>query len=489
MDHISFTSNTDDSIDKNGSSNKDVSPSNTAANIFNTCTTSKDKPSIDPHDDQSAGKNKKKKRSLLDDDFFSLAGSFDSKRKNKHKHKHKHVKVKDEEKDDISKADEVKKHLFDVQEMSRTNTNEDISGDLIDINSMKVNGSNDKVEEEEEEEEEIIVKSITPPQLDNEKIKNEIATRINSQYDKEDTPGIIDSDEEIDEELDELLKLRSNKSTSAMEQSPEVYNFDQEHEKKRKYVIRITSKLPSPDNQILEVDFGTKGLKTFEKILKAAVDYFKKSLATKLSPVYLFSYDPLLVSLVWVEGKTLIQPFFTPRTLRVPPPGDFNPLLEDIEKVAPTMIRFFLIPKEYSQTFMSIYPEFQSSNPVEIAPEPVEVPDENSSTSEDEEEVFPSIKQDISPEGNAEKPIEVDENDGLFVIALKGKDNKRVEVKVSLETKLKNLVTFYLKLKGLSEDTVDISHIKLIFDDEELNLDETVGDTELEEDFEIQVKL
>lgn len=153
------------------------------------------------------------------------------------------------------------------------------------------------------------------------------------------------------------------------------------------------------------------------------------------------------------------------------------------------MIRFFLIPKEYSQTFMSIYPEFQSSNPVEIAPEPVEVPDENSSTSEDEEEVFPSIKQDISPEGNAEKPIEVDENDGLFVIALKGKDNKRVEVKVSLETKLKNLVTFYLKLKGLSEDTVDISHIKLIFDDEELNLDETVGDTELEEDFEIQVKL
>ena len=419
-----------------------------------------------------------------------MAGSFDSKRKKKHKHKHKHAKVKDEEKDDISKADEVKKHLFDVQEMSRTNTNEDISGDLIDINSMKVNGSNDKVEEEEEEEEEeeIIVKSITPPQLDNEKIKNEIATRINSQYDKEDTPGIIDSDEEIDEELDELLKLRSNKSTSAMEQSPEVYNFDQEHEKK-KICHQDNIKLPSPDNQILEVDFGTKGLKTFEKILKAAVDYFKKSLATKLSPVYLFSYDPLLVSLVWVEGKTLIQPFFTPRTLRVPPPGDFNPLLEDIEKVAPTMIRFFLIPKEYSQTFMSIYPEFQSSNPVEIAPEPVEVPDENSSTSEDEEEVFPSIKQDISPEGNAEKPIEVDENDGLFVIALKGKDNKRVEVKVSLETKLKNLVTFYLKLKGLSEDTVDISHIKLIFDDEELNLDETVGDTELEEDFEIQVKL
>ncbi|RCK56134.1 Protein ESC2 [Candida viswanathii] len=438
------------------------------------------------HDDlegNEPGASKKKKHSLLDDDFFSLAGSFDHKRKKKHKHKHKHDKGKENSKD------ELLPFLFGDQPWSGTKTdedeNEDILGNLTKMRAIKTSEPEKKPEEEVTEES----RSITPPKIDTEKIKNDIATRLNSQYGRQDSPGIVDSDEEIDEELNELLKLRSNKSASVVEGSPEVYNFDQDYEKKRKYVIRITSKLPSPDNQVLEVDFGTKGLKTFEKILKAAVDYFKKALANKLSPIYLFSYDPLLVSLVWVEGKKLIQPFFTPRTLRIAPPGDFNPLIDDIEKVSPTMVRFFLIPKEYSQTFMNIYPEFQAIKPIDDVPEPVEVPEENSSSSDEEEEIVPAAEE-ASPLGvSADQPVEIEEDDDAFVIGLKGKDNKRVEVKVTPETKLRNLLSYYLKQKGLSEDTVDVSRAKLIFDDEELNLDETVGDTELEEDFEIQVKL
>lgn len=482
MNHDLFTSNPEKPIDNDKKSNS-LSPSSIATSAPTLKSTINLKQTLDSGDEKETTTTKKKKRSIIDDDFFSLAGSFDHKRKKKQKHKHKQAK------DKKSKKDDAERILFNDDLLLGNKTDEDISGDLIDLENVKRGESNEILRQDEIE---IKEKSITPPRLvDDEKIKNEIATRINSQYAKQSTPGIVDSDEEIDEELEELLKLKSHKSGSVGEQSPGVYNYDLENERKRKYVIRITSKLPAPDNQVLEVDFGTKGLKTFEKILKAAVDYFKKALASKLSPIYLFSYEPLMVSLVWVEGKTLIQPFFTPRTLRVPPPGEFNPLIEDIEKIAPTMIRFFLIPKEYNQTFMNIYPEFQSVNPVNIAPEPVEVPEENSSSSDDEEEeeILPPTRHDSVPSGSVDQPVELEENDGLFVIALKGKDNKRVEVKVSAETKLRNLVAFYLKLKGLSEDTVDISHVKLIFDDEELDLNETVGDTELEEDYEIQVKL
>ena len=58
---------------------------------------------------------------------------------------------------------------------------------------------------------------------------------------------------------------------------------------------------------------------------------------------------------------------------------------------------------------------------------------------------------------------------------------------MSPETQLRKLLSYYLRHKGLSEDTVDLSKAKLIFDDEEMDLNDTVGDTELEEDYEIQV--
>ena len=78
---------------------------------------------------------------------------------------------------------------------------------------------------------------------------------------------------------------------------------------KRKYIVRVTSKLPAVHNQTLEVDFGTKGLKTFEKILKAAVDYFKSALMSVLTPPQLSRYRPEAASLVWVEGRKLVHPF------------------------------------------------------------------------------------------------------------------------------------------------------------------------------------
>ncbi|EMG49774.1 ESC2 Protein ESC2 [Candida maltosa Xu316] len=417
-------------------------------------------------DDAHHQSPKKKKRSLLDDDFFSLAGSFEGKKKKKHKHKHK----KNED------------NIVARQESIGN------SGSFTDVDEINVKPEQGKSTSNVLESpppavvEKLRSVSITPPPTNREQIRNEIANRLNSQHAMEMSPKIEDSeDEESDEELKELLKLRNIKSNSATEKSPEIYNFDPENEKKRKYVVKISSKLPTPDNQVLEVDFGTKGMKSFEKILKAAVGYFKKVLATKLSPIYLLRYTPEAVSLVWVEGKTLIQPFYTPRTLRIPPPGEFNPLIEDIEKVAPTTIHVFLIPVEYNTTFTEIYPEFKASKQSNMIPdpepEPVEVQEESSSSDDDEEEFA------TNPIVEQPAPVE-EEKENTFVIGMKGKDNKRLEVKVSPETKLRNLVSYYLKQKGINDDG---SNVKLIFDDEELDLNETIGDTEIEEDFEIQV--
>ena len=54
----------------------------------------------------------------------------------------------------------------------------------------------------------------------------------------------------------------------------------------------------------------------------------------------------------------------------------------------PTIIKFFLIPKEYDTTFMHIYPELQANRPIEDAIEPIEISENefNSNESDDNEE-------------------------------------------------------------------------------------------------------
>ena len=435
-------------------------------------------------------KKKRKKRSLLDDDFFSLAGSFE-KRKKKHKHKHKHKQI-EKEKEQGVQDQQIQNYevIEDLAPQLTTVLTE--KGFFNELASSQSDIPRKKGKTFQPEKSQLRSVSITPPLVDKNKIRNEVMNRLNKEHMSSNIPDIEDSEEESDHELEELLKLKSQMPKSQTESSPEIYTFDDESEKKRKYIVRVTSKLPAVQNQILEVDFGTKGLKTFEKILKAAVDYFRSALALVLTPPQLLRYRPEAASLVWVEGRKLVHPFFTPKTLRVPPPAEFNPLFEKIENMKPTIIKFFLIPKEYDSTFMHIYPELQANQPIEAAIDPIEISENefNSNESDDdeeeeEEEIVAQEEQPTSKPASSEEPV----GSNLFVIGLKGKDNKRVEVKVSPETQLRKLLSYYLRHKRLSEDTVDLSKAKLIFDDEEMDLNDTVGDTELEEDYEIQIVL
>lgn len=154
--------------------------------------------------------------------------------------------------------------------------------------------------------------------------------------------------------------------------------------------------------------------------------------------------------LVWVEGRSELKPFFKPSTLRIPRQDEV------------TAITCLYVPKEHLLNLESLYPEFQRTE---------EKADAADTT------VYEILDAEIL---TATKP---DEKSGFFIIGLKGKDNKRIEVEVSPATKIRSLLDFYLKEKGLSET----ANCRLVFDEEELDLNTVVGDTELEDEFEVQV--
>ncbi|EGW30882.1 uncharacterized protein SPAPADRAFT_62785 [Spathaspora passalidarum NRRL Y-27907] len=210
-----------------------------------------------------------------------------------------------------------------------------------------------------------------------------------------------------------------------------------------------------------------------------------------LSSDLLDRYSPETSALVWLEGKMLIPTFYTPKTLRIPPPASFNLVIDKVEDMQPTVLTCLLIENENSEQFMNIYPEFQTAAPIsEEEEQPISEPTgADADADADADVVDEDDVVDLTIDDEPAIAPQVEEIDEFFVIGLKGKDNKRIEVKVSTETKIRSLLMHYLKVKGLDERTVDITHAKLIFDDEPLDMDAHVGDTELEEDFEIQIVL
>lgn len=78
-----------------------------------------------------------------------------------------------------------------------------------------------------------------------------------------------------------------------------------------------------------------------------------------------------------------------------------------------------------------------------------------------------------------------DSKEDYFTIFVAGKDKKRYKVDVKPSTKVADIAKFYLQKAGLGEST----KIKLLFDDEELDLGGVVADTELEDEFMIDAVL
>lgn len=170
--------------------------------------------------------------------------------------------------------------------------------------------------------------------------------------------------------------------------------------------------------------------------------------------------------LVWVEGRTVLKPYFKPSTLRIAPPADGSI----------TKITCLYIPTENMAVFQTIYPEFRASTDSTLKADVLVV--EIVDVSEDDYSV------DNSDSG---KNSDESKSASFFVIGLKGKDNKRIEVEVSSQTTIRKLLEYYLNKKEV--DATAVKNPRLVFDSEVLSLDDAVGDTELEEGFEVEVYL
>ncbi|KAG7665249.1 ESC2 [[Candida] subhashii] len=459
-------------------------------------------------------KHKKRKPvALVEDDFFSLSSSMSDIRK----HKKKHKKHKKQGKDASFSASPTisDQRSFSTGEMSSPSSfnvpgNDDIKSipASADIHSTSLTKNSDSIATVVDEDLEVIevvevgrasnASIIIDDENPFDQVEASVPIRHNSSKDDDDLDFDFDY---LDSTIPKTTTATATTSTSTTKTTtttesgpPDKYDFSDANEKKRRYIIRITSKLPLPSDFATPIEFGTKGLKKFDKIHKSILSHFRTIFAPQLESFYLDRYSTELTNLVWIEGKTLIQPFYTPKTFRIPPPASFNHLIDDVNAMEPTIVSCLLIPRENSLSFLGIYPEFQPNAGVadledqldEDQVEPVIEMSYHASSDDDDEEEEDEDDVEVTAIDVGE---DNDEEEGFFVIGLKGKDNKRIEVKVSPETKLRNLLLHYLKKKEIDESTISLSSAKLIFDDEEMNLDDLVKDTELEQDFEIQVVL
>lgn len=286
--------------------------------------------------------------------------------------------------------------------------------------------------------------------------------------------------EDVADEEDELLEFLKETSASLGHHKSDTYDFSDSNERRRSYVVRVISKL-DPDNAA-SVDIGTKGLKKFDKIHEAAIRELRKKPGSPLKEHNVHS-----TCLAWIEGRQEIKPFFKPSTLRIKPPSEFIGL--NPAKMPLTHITCLLYPKSHSYLD---YPEFESgsswkklsqlSSELSVMDD-LSVLSANGELSDDEEPRGDSVPLADTPIDTPRDSQLIDAN--YFEIGLKGKDNKRISVQVCPTTKLSDVLTHYLKAKEI--ETSAATKAKLLFDDEELDLNGVVGDTELEDEYEVQV--
>lgn len=327
----------------------------------------------------------------------------------------------------------------------------------------------------------IIDKSLFETRVSPRKLRNKLKQQKREQQDFLDIISSLDEEPELVEEI--------------IPKNPDVYEFDDIYEKSRSYIIRVISKLPDtygePKDMVL--DFSAKGIKKFSRIFDVVLTYFKSTYAN--DPTFLPElYSKDKVKFVWLEGKTEIRPFYKPSTLRIPPAIPMSLIKENVE-IPISNITLLLIPEKHSKTYTKIYPEFnknsigdssQLSREIEQleAKAKLDMTDDSLEILDDEEDNT-LVSEPVS-QLSQEKVEDVDE---YFVVGLKGSDNKRIEVQVSPSTQIIKMLHFYLKKKDIAPSSVNMKKVKLIFDDEPLDLNGVVGDTELEEEFEVQVVL
>lgn len=230
-------------------------------------------------------------------------------------------------------------------------------------------------------------------------------------------------------------------------------------EASRIYHFTIISKLPFSEN--LETNVEVTGSKKFRKVMLATLQNIAKTVF--IPPEYRTVYKVSEVVLVW-KSKIKIFEYMQPSFLNLPLP---------LVAGGRTFVTVHIMTKADAER------QDQSGNILV---------NDDAGFEEEEVEVLSDFEQDNDDDDDDDgqpdqQQQQQEEEDGYFTISLKDKDNMKFEIKVNSATRLQKVAEWYLGKKGLASN----ARISLIFDDEPLLLRKTVGDTELEDEFVVDV--
>ncbi|CCF58538.1 hypothetical protein KAFR_0E03870 [Kazachstania africana CBS 2517] len=266
-----------------------------------------------------------------------------------------------------------------------------------------------------------------------------------------------DSDEN-DDFFKELATVAQKKSVTGTESAAK--------RPKRIYNIRFISKLDGSINKSVKVK--VLGKFPFSKILPAAL----KGLidAYKIPSIMSEIYDVENVGLYWNNAKLLN--FMTCDSLSIP--LAFENEISNVD--------ILIVSKEFGEKLEKLdqMKTLQEEAKLERQEEIKDVDEGDDFVLKE----FEAELRDVAP-SNANLSLDTDGEDSepLMKLALMGQDNKKIYVNVRSSTQISKLVEYYKKQKNLARNV----KVKLLFDHDELDLNETVGDQDMEDEDMIDV--
>jgi hypothetical protein len=313
------------------------------------------------------------------------------------------------------------------------------------------------------------------PEFDEEALRREVKGQLTAQYKRQHE----EDDElsmEFEDEFSERLKSAQSKAKRILsEREGQLDSGDSstsnELRNPKKYSINITSYLPGSENHPLHIDM--KGHKPFSSVISKILKYLLAQ--DGVSETLIDIYVP--ENVVLMRDSMELLDFMKPDSLNICAP-DVGPIELDLGLYTRSQI---ITMQEYKeQEKIKKLRELEHEEELDrIAKAQIQVDDLHADDKE-----FEEIDREIEyKERHLTAEPEESEEDGYFRITLKGGDKAKIEVKVKPDTLVSKLASYYLKKTGLQPTT----RLRLVFDDEDLDLSDTVGDTELEEDFTVDV--
>lgn len=345
-------------------------------------------------------------------------------------------------------------------------------------------------EEDKIKEDHTVVESITPEELESKKRSNSIATDTSS-----------DLPEDTDDEEYRPTKQRKFKSEEVIEVQRSNSNSDDNIEE-----LEVVTKEVVPES--LAVYEETADFKEVEEIDPELAERIRQRKA-QLKALQDKSFPVGIIIKTLIPGLETTEPFVSPQTSATTfgvikrlymksvftyfenDPTSFQYVRENSVLVWNNTIVFDVatphsVGVKKSEASMLLYAmfkeDYEKNRQAELEAKLVrDNVDYDELLNQEEEKLLAQNRAALLQQ----RQQSVQAEEGYFPILMKSKDNQVIKVQVNADTKISKLADYYRKQRNIDSTT----KIRLSFDDEDMDLSQTVGDTELEEDFTIDVFL